>query len=149
MSFLHLVLSNMRRKKVRTAFTLLSLFVSFVLFGFLMAVRAGFGVGVELAGIDRLVMLHKVSLIQPLPYAYLNRILADEDVEAVAHLAFERLGVGLPLLDPAAGKLPQQRQDGVRAPLGDEVTALPLDDGCHHPDDRSLAHVPLGCRPLR
>ncbi len=85
MSFLHLILSNMRRKVVRTAFTLLSLFVSFVLFGFLMAVRAGFGVGVELAGIDRLVMLHKVSLIQPLPYAYLNRILADEDVEAVAH----------------------------------------------------------------
>jgi putative ABC transport system permease protein len=85
MKYLHLVLANLGRKKFRTAFTVLSIFVAFLLFGLLMAIKAAFGVGVELAGIDRLIMIHRVSLIQPLPISYKNRILADEGVEAVTH----------------------------------------------------------------
>ena len=85
MRFLHLIFANLGRKKFRTAFTILSIFVAFLLFGLLMAIKAAFGVGVELVGIDRLVMIHRVSLIQPLPVSYKNRILADEDVEQVSH----------------------------------------------------------------
>jgi putative ABC transport system permease protein len=59
-------------KKVRTIFTTLSIFVAFVLFGLLMAIRTAFSFGVEVAGADRLVLIHKVSLIMPLPVSYLE-----------------------------------------------------------------------------
>ena len=85
MSFFHLILANLGRKKFRTVFTALSIFVAFMLYGLLMAVKAAFGVGVELVGIDRLVMIHKVSLIQPLPIAYKSRIETVEGVNAVTH----------------------------------------------------------------
>lgn len=85
MSALHLIFRNLTRRKVRTGLTLLSIFVAFVLFGVLAAVRAGFGAGIELAGIDRLVLLNKVSIILPLPLSYMERIAADPDVELVSH----------------------------------------------------------------
>ena len=43
MKFLPLVWRNLMRRKVRTTFTLLSVFVAFVLFGILMAIRVAFG----------------------------------------------------------------------------------------------------------
>jgi putative ABC transport system permease protein len=48
-------------------------------------VRKGFGMGVELAGADRLVTIHKVSLIQPLPVRYGDRIAALDGVVSVSH----------------------------------------------------------------
>lgn len=77
MSSFYLVLGNLGRKRVRTLFTVLSVFVAFVLFGLLAALSNGFAGGVELAGADRLITIHKVSLIQPLPASY------EADVEAV------------------------------------------------------------------
>lgn len=85
MKYLHLIWANLGRKKVRTTFTFLSILVAFLLYAVLMAIKAAFGVGIELTGVDRLVMLHKVSLIQPLPISYQNRIVADDGVEAVTH----------------------------------------------------------------
>ena len=85
MRLLHLVWANLMRKKVRTLFTFLSILVAFVLYAVLMAIKAAFGVGVELTGVDRMIMLHKVSIIQPLPISYMNRIAADEGVTAVTH----------------------------------------------------------------
>ena len=67
MKYLYLVWRNLTRKKIRTALTLASIFVAFVLFGALVAVKTAFGAGVELAGLDRLITIHKVSLILPLP----------------------------------------------------------------------------------
>ena len=64
MKFLPLVWRNLLRRKVRTTFTLGCIFVAFVLFGFLMIVRTAFTLGVEFAGADRLLMMHKVSIIQ-------------------------------------------------------------------------------------
>jgi len=85
MSPAYLVWRNLTRRKVRTGLTLLSIFVAFVLFGALAAIKAGFGSGIELAGVDRLVLLNKVSLILPLPLAYEQRIASDPDVELVTH----------------------------------------------------------------
>jgi putative ABC transport system permease protein len=59
-----------------------------VLFGALMAIRGGFSLGIELAGADRLVMIHKVSFIQPLPIAYGARIAATPGVTAVTHASW-------------------------------------------------------------
>ncbi len=85
MKFLYLVWRNLTRKKVRTFLTLCSIFVAFVLFGALYAVKTAFGVGVEIVGLDRLITIHKVSLIQPLPEGYGPKILAVEGVSDVAH----------------------------------------------------------------
>ncbi len=85
MKFLPLVWRNLMRRKVRTAFTLLSIMVAFILFGYLAAVRLAFGMGVDVAGADRLMVIHKVSLIQPLPEAYKGRIEAIDGVVEVSH----------------------------------------------------------------
>jgi len=85
MKFVPLLWSSLWRKKTRTIFTLLSIFVAFVLFGLLMAIRTAFTFGVDIAGLDRLVLIHKVSLIMPLPVSYLERLKATEGVEMATH----------------------------------------------------------------
>ena len=74
MKYLHLVWSNLKRKKVRTVLTFLSIFVAFLLFGYLAAIEAAFSMGVSVAGADRLVVRHKVSIIQLLPESYEARM---------------------------------------------------------------------------
>jgi len=83
--FLPLVWSNLKRRKVRTVLTSLSIFVAFVLFGLLMAIRSAFSYGAEVAGADRLMMFHKVSFSQPLPLAHQAEIAATPGVAAVTH----------------------------------------------------------------
>ncbi len=85
MKYLPLLWSSLWRKKVRTIFTLLSVFVAFLLFGLLMTIRTAFSFGVDIAGIDRLVLIHKVSLIMPLPVSYLERLRATEGVTLATH----------------------------------------------------------------
>ncbi len=85
MKFFPLLWSSLWRKKFRTVFTLLSIFVAFLLFGLLMTIRTAFSFGVEIAGIDRLVLIHKVSLIMPLPISYQERLRATEGVTLVTH----------------------------------------------------------------
>ena len=74
MKYLYLIFSNLRRKKLRTLLTLLSIMVAFLLFGYLAAIRQAFDAGVEVAGADRLIVRHKVSIIQLLPQSYEARI---------------------------------------------------------------------------
>ena len=85
MKFLPLLWSSLWRKKIRTIFTLLSVFVAFLLFGLLMTIRGAFSFGVEIAGLDRLVLIHKVALIMPLPVSYKERLAATEGVSIVSH----------------------------------------------------------------
>src|SRR5205814_879600 len=85
MKFLPLVWRNLLRRKVRTTFTLLSIFVAFLLYAFLMTIRTAFSMGVEVAGVDRLMMMHKVSLIQLLPISYMRDIQSTPGVRLVSH----------------------------------------------------------------
>ena len=85
MKFLPLIVRNLSRRKVRTLFTVLSVFIAFILYGVLVTLRVAFSYGVEVAGADRLVMIHKVSLIMPLPISYGGRIQATQGVADVAH----------------------------------------------------------------
>jgi putative ABC transport system permease protein len=85
MKFLPLLWSSLWRKKIRTIFTLLSVFIAFLLFGLLMTIRGAFSFGVDIAGLDRLVLIHKVSLIMPLPISYLERLKATEGVAMATH----------------------------------------------------------------
>jgi putative ABC transport system permease protein len=85
MKFLPLVWKNIWRRKFRTIFTLLSIFIAFVLFGILMTIRQSFSFGVEIAGADRLVLIHKVSLIMSLPVSYQARLQQTKGVELASH----------------------------------------------------------------
>jgi putative ABC transport system permease protein len=85
MKYLPLLWRSLFRRKVRTIFTLLAVMVAFTLYGFLVAIGAAFGMGVELAGNERLILIHKVSLIQLLPESYLERIRATPGVTDACH----------------------------------------------------------------
>jgi len=84
MKFASLIWSNLKRKKLRTILTLLSIFVAFLLFGFLLAIKEAFTGGVSMAGADRLIVRHRVSIIQTLPQSYEPRIMNIPGVDAVA-----------------------------------------------------------------
>jgi len=88
MKYLGLVWSNLGRKKLRTALTVLSIMVAFLLFGFLSAIKEAFLGGATLAGADRLIVRHKVSLIQPLPVSYEQRIANIPGVDGVVHMTW-------------------------------------------------------------
>ena len=85
MKFRPLVWAGLKRKKLRTALTFLSIFVAFMLFAFLGAMKEALGGGVSMAGQDRLITRHKVSLIQTLPESYKARILSVSGVSAACH----------------------------------------------------------------
>ncbi|HUX09099.1 MAG TPA: FtsX-like permease family protein [Terriglobia bacterium] len=84
MKFRRLVFANLFRKKVRTLLTLGSFAVALFLFGLLFVVRGAFSQGIEVAGADRLVIINRVSIIQPLPLAYKERLLRMPGVKVVA-----------------------------------------------------------------
>ena len=85
MKYLPLLWANLRRRKLRTLLTLLSIVVAFVLFGFLAAIKQALVGGVELAGADRLIVRHKVSIIQLLPQSHQTRMLRVPGVTAATH----------------------------------------------------------------
>lgn len=85
MKFIPLIWKNVWRRKFRTTFTLLSIFIAFLLFGILMTIRNSFAFGVEIAGLDRLVLINKITLIMPLPYSYLGRLETVPGVEIATH----------------------------------------------------------------
>ncbi len=82
MRYFGLVLSNLKRRKLRTSLTVLSIFVAFALFGLLCTIKEAFTAGVTMAGADRLIVRHKVSLIMSLPVTYGPRIERIPGVES-------------------------------------------------------------------
>ena len=70
MKFLPLIWRNLWRRKVRTIFTLLSIFVAFLLFGLLMTIRASFSLRRRARRRRPADVIHKTGLIMPLPVWY-------------------------------------------------------------------------------
>jgi putative ABC transport system permease protein len=85
MKFFPIVWRNLLRRKFRTIFTIGAIFFAFMLFGVLMAIRSAFGMGVEMAGQSRLMMMDKVSIINPLPASYETRLKQVPGVVDVTH----------------------------------------------------------------
>ena len=83
MKYFALLRANLFRKKLRTTLTIGSFAVALFLFGLLTVVRGAFNQGVDIAGADRLVVINKVSLINPLPIAYRDRMLRIPGVKFV------------------------------------------------------------------
>jgi putative ABC transport system permease protein len=85
MKFVHLVWSNLKRKKLRTLLTLLSVLVAFLLYGLLCSIKQALTGGISIAGQNRLVVRHKVSIIQLLPISYKGRMERIPGVSLATH----------------------------------------------------------------
>src|SRR5262245_25577082 len=81
MTRLGLLMTGFRRHVLRLLLTAASIVVAFILFSYLVAIRKSFEMGVDVAGRDRLVTRHRVSIIQSLPQSYEARM---EQVPGVA-----------------------------------------------------------------
>jgi len=82
---LALVLANFRRKRIRMLLTVGSFAVALFLFGLLVTVHQAFYGGIKVAGADRLLVINRISLIQPLPLSYRERL---QQVEGVKDVTF-------------------------------------------------------------
>jgi putative ABC transport system permease protein len=85
MKFVHLVWSNLKRKKLRTGLTLLSILVAFVLFGLLSSIKQALAGGISIEGADRLIVRQKVSIINSLPESYKARMERIPGVALAVH----------------------------------------------------------------
>lgn len=74
MKFFGLIRANLFRKKLRFILTIGSFAVAMFLFGVLAVIRSSFAGNVDIAGADRLVVINRTSIIQPLPLAYADKI---------------------------------------------------------------------------
>jgi putative ABC transport system permease protein len=81
--YFYLVWKSLWRKKVRSILTVLSVLVAFLLYGLLSAFNTAFHGGVDSANASRLVTIDKISLINPIPISYEQRIRAVPGVEDV------------------------------------------------------------------
>ena len=72
--YLPLLWANLGRKKLRTGLTLASIIVAFLLFGLMQTLRVALTGSPDMAGVDRLITIHKVAIINPIPQAYLTRV---------------------------------------------------------------------------
>ena len=81
-----LLWANLGRKRSRMILTLASIIVAFILFTLVEALQYALIGGVDLAGQDRLMSMHKVSFTQPLPRSYLERIRAMDGIRSAISL---------------------------------------------------------------
>jgi putative ABC transport system permease protein len=77
--------ANLFRRKTQLMLTISMFAISLLLFGFLMIIHMAFGGSVNLAGVDRLVIINRTSIIQPLPLAYRDRMMRIPGVKDVTH----------------------------------------------------------------
>jgi putative ABC transport system permease protein len=83
--FLPLIWSSLGRRRLRTLLTAACIVFAFILFGYLSAIGRALNQGVTIAGADRLMVRHRVSITQPLPSSYQRRMATAPGVDAVVH----------------------------------------------------------------
>jgi len=84
MKFSRIILANLFRKKVRLLLTIGSFAVALFLFAFLGVVRDAFSRD-NLASANRLIIINRTSIINPLPLSYRDRILRIPGIKSVTH----------------------------------------------------------------
>lgn len=85
MKFARIIWANLLRKKVRLLLTIGSFAIALFLFVFLAVVRDAFNRGEDVAGADRLVVINRTSIINPLPLKYRDQILRIPGVKCITH----------------------------------------------------------------
>ena len=82
--WLPLVWANLKRRKLRFAFTFVSILLAFLMFGMLDALRTSLSQAVNLAGADRLMLQSKVNITVSNPRSHYEKVKAVPGVRAVA-----------------------------------------------------------------
>jgi putative ABC transport system permease protein len=88
MKFLPLILKNLLRKKIRTTLTVLSIAVAMFLYGLLAVIDLAFTAGLDVAGANRLVVIGRKGVIQPLPIKYKEQLATMPGVVDVAYASW-------------------------------------------------------------
>ncbi len=86
MRVLKLIAKNMSRHKLRTGLTILGLAIAVMAFGLIQTAVTSWNSGVEASEIDRLVTRDAVTIINPLPYSYLEKIKQIPGVKEVTFM---------------------------------------------------------------
>ena len=84
MFILTLIWKNLRRHKLRSFLTFAGITIAVLAFGVLRTVDSAWNAGVAASAADRLVTVHSVSFIYPLPLSYKARIEKIPGIEAVS-----------------------------------------------------------------
>jgi len=88
MKYLPFIFRSLFRKKTRTILTIGSIAVALFLFGLLVAIETALNAGVDVAGVDRLIVRNKISLIMPLPLSYQERLRQIDHVAEATHASW-------------------------------------------------------------
>ena len=82
--WLPILWANLSRRKLRLAFTFVSILLAFLMFGMLDALRTSLAGVVNVVGADRVLVQSKISMVMPLPRAHYEKIRALPGVKAAA-----------------------------------------------------------------
>lgn len=85
MKYLPLIWAGLWRRRTRTVFTILSIVVAFLLFGILQGVNSAFSSAADKANINRLYVVSRLSMIEPLPVSYVPRIRSIPGVDGIGY----------------------------------------------------------------
>jgi putative ABC transport system permease protein len=86
MNDLVLIRKNLSRHKLRAILMIVCIVTAFAIFGVLASIERSVDAGQDLAAADRLVVVNKINVTQPLPLAYVDRVRAIEGVRQVTHV---------------------------------------------------------------
>jgi putative ABC transport system permease protein len=87
-NYASLIWAGLFRRRTRTVLTFVSIAVAFLLFGLLRSIADAFSVGIDVAGVDRLVVQPKYSIVDGLPVSHLNPIRAVPGVAMATHYSW-------------------------------------------------------------
>ena len=85
MKFFSLLRANLFRKKMRFVLTIGSFAVALFLFGLLAVIKNAFSGNLDVVGADRLVVINRTSIIQPLPLSYDDKIRRIPGVKEITY----------------------------------------------------------------
>ena len=85
MKYFRLLRVSLLRKKFRTTLTIGSFAIAMFLFGLLVTIRGAFNQGLAIAGDDRLIVMNRITFIEPLPISYAERIAGLPGVKEISH----------------------------------------------------------------
>ena len=74
MKVMKLIVKNVFRHKLRTTLTIVGLAIAVMAFGLIQTAVSSWNSGVASSQVDRLVTRDAVTIINPLPYSYLEKI---------------------------------------------------------------------------
>jgi putative ABC transport system permease protein len=83
MKFLPLVIANLKRHKLRTILTIISVAIALFLFASLRTVTTTLSAGSEVSSASRMITQNSTAFVIPLPMSYANRLASVPHVQAV------------------------------------------------------------------